>query len=1547
MEALGDYIGGKFLAPEGQALESVNPAREGQVVFKTAWSPAHIDLACEAASAASSAWARLSRRDRYQHLLRFRDALSAPARKTELADAIVLETGKLRSEAIQEIDSLIARFDLIHKIVSEDLREGPVPGRPGETLRYHPLGVVAVIGPFNFPLHLCHAYALPALLAGNTVVIKPSEIAPLAAQRYAQAAAEAKLPEGVVNVVLGTGTAGARLVANPAVRGLFFTGSYPTGRKILETCLDRPELLVALEMGGKNTCVVCEDAEIRQAAHEIVVGGYLSSGQRCTATDRVLVHRSLKKALVDALRPLVGSLRFGDPDAADSFAGPISTAAGRTRFEEIIAAGRAGGAEAILPGGRQAGGFFMKPSIHLVPDGRHDIAGYTDTELFGPDVHVESFGSDDEAIAVLNNTGYGFANSIFTDSDQRFEHYYRETLSGIINRNRSTNQASPALPFGGVKKSGNFRPGGAHVGRSCAAAVAVQENVIGRVTVHPFLLDHLPPPGLDQLEERHITEEAEEAKRSLIETPRPMAMMLPRGGVLPRSEHWLTRLYAGDRVVREKKPAVFDHLRSAGPWFVSVDDEPLSVLDGMSQTATLCGGFAEPAVVRGYIEGAFGPHLTESIDTSAVECDAVRDYEAVLRHLVPGLPHVTFVNSGAEAAEKALALCRLHAKNPAARRVLAFEGGFHGRTLLAIHATHSPSKRQPFEMKGYEATFAAFPVWNEPSAEEPLAPSGFYAMAGSGDLDTMVKRFGADGDPLLAAEVASLAAVHRALDGGDYFACIIEPMQSEGGDRYATARFFKALRLLTRYHEVSLIFDEVQTGFALGGPFAWHSRFRLVNFRGQPDYPDAVTFAKRAQVGVCMSAFADPEPSSAHGASLIRGRIHADMVSTAHSADRIEKQVSARLQAIKAAFPHLVQNPRCKGYAFGFDLPSPAHLAAYLEQRFWRGAIVFGAGTQTVRYRLSEGFLARDIDLLFDAVRRSLAWLDAHPGAQPPAWEDFSAPQKPHVKAPDIRLRLASPSEAGTLLPTMLDIEYRVYEPARRTPPADIRAALEDPEGATVVAEVQIDGRWELIGFAIGQPLEGVAKEEGPDQDPMLGKNNTLYSVSITLAPEYQGFGIGEKLKHQQLNEAAARKRPDGSPRYRFVTSRNRIGHTPAMRHLNDRFGAHVVFVLYGQYEDPEGQAVYYRIPLSPIAPVPPAAATPTEAIDCRQGLARPFARPPESLRQAERSGLLYGPAVNKLTIMNYATPGLVRSLEWVSALAPRLPHMYLANSRDESVDKALRIVRFHKKEAKVAIGVDGGYVGHTTALARSISDPAVHRQGPPHFDWPRIPHPADVGSKASLDALKKAVAAAGGIDAVLGLYIEPVQERTGKVVPNEFWEALAAARKELDVPVICVESASACYRSGVGAFATTPLAFKPDILVWWGGGQNGYIHVDARWRIAAPLAMVSTWDGDELSLVREHHQLRAARKLDLAPAVHKFDEAAGLLGKKGLALRGQGLYRVLDAGDKADAVQAALGKRNLLVRPFPQGRLALVPGLDEGLKAADALLLACREINL
>ena len=1522
MQARGDFIDGSFHAPTGDTFTSHDPARGGQVVLETAGSPERVGQACEAAAAAQPAWAGLDFDARLAALMRFRAALAE--REDGLSEAISREMGKIRSEARTEIKALVGRFALVEGQVRAELSGGAIPGFPAEVIRYRPHGVVGVLGPFNFPLHLCHAHVVPALLLGNTVVIKPSEITPLSGERYAEAAQAAGLPQGVLNVVQGGGAVGAAIVANPHVRGLAFTGSWGTGRRISEAALDRPDMLLALEMGGKNMCVVREDADLRQAIHEVITSGYLTTGQRCTCSDRVLVHRSLAGRLVDGLRAVLAELSFGDPEDPASFAGPLATIAARDRFVKTLEQARAKGAEPIVPGGAREGGAFVAPSLHRLADGVHELAGYTDEELFGPDLCVETFDDDDEAIAALNASPYGFAYSIFTQDLERFGHYERQVRTGILNRNRSTNKASPRLPFGGVKKSGNFRPAGAWAGRNLAYPMAEIHNGAGVYDRHAHIEPLLPASDLDQLEAQHAGEEEAELRRTLFDTPRPLQVLLPEGGELPESDALHERFYAGDRYVRgEKKPPVFDHLRSKGPWMVSIDEAPMSVIDGMSQTATIPAGFGADAIVRAYVEGDFGDAPLSSGDTTLGDDPHALAFAETLRGLAPGLPTVSFVNSGAEANEKAYALCRL--QKPERTKLLAFEGSFHGRTMLALYASWNPSKRVPFQIAGYEVDFAKAPSREVFEDGEPIEPEGWTEVWGGGDVEAAKARWGSSPDPLLAAEVAALADVDERLATETHFAVVIEPMQSEGGDRYVSARYQRALRLLTRARDVPLVVDEVQCGFGLGGPFLWHQRFGYVDRDGQPDTPDCVCFAKRAQVGVCMSVFEDPEPTSAFPASLARGRLHAESVGDGSDAARIEALVRPRLEALHRRWSHRIENPRSEGFALAFDVADSDTLMAYLGQRFWRGVVVFGAGSRTVRYRLNSSFDARTLDTLFESMQRSLAWIEAHPGKKPPAWEDFASGRTDDVAAPPVTVRVADPAEREALMEAIVAREAEVYEPARRDSPERLGLAFAEG-GVAVIAETEESGDKRVIGTALAAPLEAVEGVDGADRDPMRGRHNTLYSLAVTVHPDYQGHGIGRRLKLAQLEQARAMKK-DGAGRYRHVTARNRLPDASSMARLNDSLGAYTVFLLEGQYEG-DGVARYYRQPLGRFEPDPVRAverSAPTH--DLAAGIARPFAAPPASLVKLHEAGALYGPTVNKVTVLNYLTPAVVRATEWVGALTPSLPHAYLCSSRDETVDKSVRVLRWHRPHAQKVISFEGTYVGHTASGARSISDPATHAQGAPYFDWPRVPHPAD-GLDESLAALHREIERAGGGDQVFGLYLEVVQERTGRVVPDAFWPALAELRAETGVPVVVVETASAYYRSGLGAFALDGIDFQPDLMIWWTGGQLGFVHVTTPYLVNKPLTLVSTWDGDELSLVQAHHQLRAARGLDLRPAIAALDEALA-----GVRSRGLGLHRVLEGVDATRLEAAGIRGRRL-----PGDRLAITLQLDAAAAQAQAL---------
>ncbi len=478
-DARGNYIENQWTIPQTPTDEWVreNPAQPEETVFTMPWSEDGADSAVDAAQRALSDWDRRGIEGRLPFLEKFRDALQA--RQDQLARAITLEMGKPLWESRTEAAVLLKKIDIM---TGEGLRvTDPVhpEGLSGGSWQYRPLGVLAVLGPYNFPLHLANGHIIPALATGNTVVVKPSEYSPLSMQLYFECVQEADFPAGVINLVQGPGPVGARLSAHRHIDGVLFTGSYATGRRIKEATLDRPGTLLALEMGGKNTSIVCPDANLEQAAHEITQAACLTTGQRCSATSRVVVHRQVADELIDRLQALFRRATTGDPmDDDGPLMGPLATRPGYAKFRRAQDDDEGGNLTPILKGGAHPGyrdGYFVRPALWRAaqPDrrGSHQAA-----ELFGPDVVIYTVDDDGEAADVANATDYGLAMSVFTADEKRFDALSYDLKTGILNLNRSTAGASSRLPFGGVKKSGNHRPAAILAGLYCTYPMATLRN---------------------------------------------------------------------------------------------------------------------------------------------------------------------------------------------------------------------------------------------------------------------------------------------------------------------------------------------------------------------------------------------------------------------------------------------------------------------------------------------------------------------------------------------------------------------------------------------------------------------------------------------------------------------------------------------------------------------------------------------------------------------------------------------------------------------------------------------------------------------------------------------------------------------------------------------------------------------------------------------------------------------------------------------------------------------------------------------------------------
>lgn len=464
------YINGEWVPGQGPGMVSHNPA-SGEVVWQGhAAAPSRIDEAVDAARAASPSWADADVQTRIDCVRRFGELLKHKAEP--LARTIALETGKPLWETRTEVTAMIGKIDLSVRAYEERTGTHRNDSNGASTVLVHrPHGVVAVFGPYNFPGHLPNGHIVPALIAGNTVVFKPSELTPAVAERTVALWAEAGLPPGVINLVQGAAEAGRALAGHVGIDGLFFTGSARTGCLLHEQAAGQPQKILALEMGGNNALIVDDVSDIAAAVYIILLSAYLSAGQRCTCARRLLVPQGgAGDTLIKHLSAAVGALRVAEFDADPApFMGPVITEAAAEsvlRAQAELAA--RGGVELVRAEHLRHGTGFVSPGLMDVTA----VADRPDEEIFGPFLQVIRYSGLEQAIAIANDTRYGLSAGFLGDDRTRFEHFFRRIRAGIVNWNRPITGASSTLPFGGVGLSGNHRPSAYYAADYCAYPVA-------------------------------------------------------------------------------------------------------------------------------------------------------------------------------------------------------------------------------------------------------------------------------------------------------------------------------------------------------------------------------------------------------------------------------------------------------------------------------------------------------------------------------------------------------------------------------------------------------------------------------------------------------------------------------------------------------------------------------------------------------------------------------------------------------------------------------------------------------------------------------------------------------------------------------------------------------------------------------------------------------------------------------------------------------------------------------------------------------------------
>ncbi|WP_213879765.1 succinylglutamate-semialdehyde dehydrogenase [Pseudomonas sp. dw_358] len=467
------YIDGAWLAGQGGTFESLNPVSQAVVWHGQSATAAQVEQAVQAARKAFPAWASRPLEERIGLLEAFAAALKQQSEA--LARCIGEETGKPLWEAATEVTSMVNKVAI--SVQSYRERTGEKSGPLAEAtavLRHKPHGVVAVFGPYNFPGHLPNGHIVPALLAGNCVLFKPSELTPKVAELTLQCWIDAGLPAGVLNLLQGARETGMALAANPGLDGLFFTGSSRTGNALHQQFGGRPDKILALEMGGNNPLIVEEVADLEAAVYTVIQSAFISAGQRCTCARRLLVPEGAwGDRLLARLAKVSADLVVGAFDQQPApFMGSVISLGAAKALMDAQAHLLANGAVALLAMTQP------QPDAALLTAGILDVttvAERPDEELFGPLLQVIRYADFDSAVREANATRYGLAAGLISDSEARYQAFWLQSRAGIVNWNKQLTGAASSAPFGGVGASGNHRASAYYAADYCAYPVASLE----------------------------------------------------------------------------------------------------------------------------------------------------------------------------------------------------------------------------------------------------------------------------------------------------------------------------------------------------------------------------------------------------------------------------------------------------------------------------------------------------------------------------------------------------------------------------------------------------------------------------------------------------------------------------------------------------------------------------------------------------------------------------------------------------------------------------------------------------------------------------------------------------------------------------------------------------------------------------------------------------------------------------------------------------------------------------------------------------------------
>ncbi|BET97558.1 succinylglutamate-semialdehyde dehydrogenase [Xenorhabdus taiwanensis] len=488
MNHQANYIGGEWIAGQGLPIVKYSPVDQQVLWQANGASAQQVNEACQSARKAFPAWSGLAVEKRIAIIQTFADLLAQE--KEKMAQVISEETSKPLWETRTEVQSMIGKIAISIEAWEQRTGYSETSMPDGKAILQHrPHGVMAVFGPYNFPGHLPNGHIVPALIAGNTLVFKPSELTPMTAEKTVELWIKAGLPVGVLNLVQGGKETGGTLLNNREIDGVLFTGSAATGFHFHRILAGQPEKMLALEMGGNNALIVDDYDDIEAVVYTIVQSAFISAGQRCTCARRLLVKQGEKgDALIRRLVDVAGQIEPGhwNADPQPFIGGVISLAAAESLLEAQTKLLALGGRSLLTLTQLDPNSTFMAPGIIDLTN----VKDIPDDEFFGPLLTVTHYTTFDEAILMANDTRFGLATGLISPDTSLFERLLQEARAGIVNWNKPLTGASSKAPFGGIGASGNHRPSAYYAADYCAWPMA-------SLTAENLVLPETPAPGLN------------------------------------------------------------------------------------------------------------------------------------------------------------------------------------------------------------------------------------------------------------------------------------------------------------------------------------------------------------------------------------------------------------------------------------------------------------------------------------------------------------------------------------------------------------------------------------------------------------------------------------------------------------------------------------------------------------------------------------------------------------------------------------------------------------------------------------------------------------------------------------------------------------------------------------------------------------------------------------------------------------------------------------------------------------------------------------------